>query len=65
MGIFMDALTEKLNTKLLEWQPAVADRVRQAVSEIIEMADYDGLDILPSRTIEQDVLDLLDEPTTW
>jgi hypothetical protein len=61
----MDALTEKLNTKLLEWQPAVADRVRQTVSEIIEMADYDGLDILPSRTIEQDVLDLLDEPTTW
>jgi hypothetical protein len=61
----MDALTEKLNTKLLEWQPAVADQVRQTVSEIIEMADYDGLDILPSRTIEQDVLDLLDEPTTW
>jgi hypothetical protein len=65
MGIFMDALTEKLNTKLLKSQPAVADRVRQTVSEIIEMADYDGLDILASRTIKQDVLDLLDEPTTW
>jgi hypothetical protein len=40
------------------------ERVRQTISEVIEMADSDGLDILPSRTVEQDVLDLLDEPTT-
>jgi hypothetical protein len=63
-GVIMDALAEDLNTKLLQWKPEMADRVRQTVSEIIEMADSDVLDILPSRTVEQDVLDLLDEPTT-
>jgi hypothetical protein len=63
-GVIMDALAEDLNTKLLQWKPEMADRVRQTVSEIIEMADSDVLDILSSRTVEQDVLDLLDEPTT-
>jgi hypothetical protein len=60
----MDAVVEDLNAKLLQWKPEMAERVRQTVAEIIEMADSDGLDILPSRTVEQDVLDLLDEPTT-
>jgi hypothetical protein len=32
------------------------------VAEIIEMADLDMLDILRSRAVEQEVLDLLDEP---
>lgn len=62
--VIMDALAEDLNAKLIQWKPETADRVRQTISEIIEMADSDGLDILPSRTVEQDVLDLLDEPTT-
>jgi hypothetical protein len=61
----MDVVVEDLNAKLLQWKPEMADRVRQTISEIIEMADSDGLDILLSRTVEQDVLDLLDEPTTW
>lgn len=61
----MDALTEKLDIKLLQWKPEVADRVRQSILEIIEMADRDALDILPSRAVEQDVLDLIDEPKTW
>jgi hypothetical protein len=60
----MDALVEDLNAKFRQWKPELANRVRQTVSEIIEMADSDGLNILPSRTVEQDVLDLLDEPTT-
>jgi hypothetical protein len=68
----MDALAEDLNAKLIQWKPEMADsakrtlreRVRQTIAEVIEMADSDGLDILPSRTVEQDVLDLLDEPTT-
>jgi translation elongation factor EF-4 len=64
MEVIMDALAEDLNAKLIQWKPETADRVRQTISEIIEMADSDGLDILPSRTVEQDVLDLLDEPTT-
>ncbi len=60
----MDVMVENLSIKLLEWKPELADRVRQTVLEIIEMADQDGLDILSSRIVEQDVLDLLDELTT-
>jgi hypothetical protein len=58
----MDTLTERLGVKLQQWDPEVADQVRQRISEIIEMADQDILDILHSRTVEQDVLDLIDEP---
>lgn len=58
----MDALIEELNTKLSYWQPAVAEQVRHCILEIIEMADHDVLDILRTRTVEQEVLDLLDEP---
>ncbi|WP_016949452.1 hypothetical protein [Anabaena sp. PCC 7108] len=58
----MDALIEELNTKLNYWQPAVAEQVRHCILEIIEMADQDVLDILRTRTVEQEVLDLLDEP---
>lgn len=61
----MDALVEQLNAKLLEWQPEVAQQVRQSLAEIIELADQGGLDLLRSRTVEQEVLDLLDEPETW
>jgi hypothetical protein len=46
--------------------------VRQCITEIIELADRDGLDILRyasgtlarSPTVEQEVLDILDEPQT-
>jgi exonuclease V gamma subunit len=58
----MDALADKLSSKLQQWQPEIAEQVRQSVSEIIEMADLDTLDILHSRVVEQEVLDLLDEP---
>ena len=64
----MDALTERLGIKLQEWKPEISDsaqqtlreRVRQHISEIIDLADRDILDLLPSRTVEQDVLDLID-----
>jgi hypothetical protein len=62
MEILMDALTERLGIKLQEWKPEISDRVRQYISEIIDLADRDVLDLLPSRTVEQDVLDLIDEP---
>jgi hypothetical protein len=62
MESLMDALTEKLGLKLQEWKPEISDRVRQYISEIIDLADRDILDLLPSRTVEQDVLDLIDEP---
>jgi hypothetical protein len=66
----MDALTERLGIKLQEWKLEISDsakrtlleRVRQYISEIIDLADRDILDLLPSRTVEQDVLDLIDEP---
>jgi hypothetical protein len=58
----MDALAEKLDTKLREWTPKTAAQVRQYVAEIIALADQDGLDVMRSRTVEQEVLDLLDAP---
>ncbi len=60
----MDALAERLDVKLREWAPDTADQVRQRVAEIIELADQNALDVMRSRIIEQEVLDLLDEPTT-
>jgi hypothetical protein len=60
----MDTLLEKLEARLQEWKPETATQVRQRVTEIIEMADQDVIDLLPSRTVEQDVLDILDEPAT-
>jgi hypothetical protein len=60
----MDALAERLDVKLREWKPDTAAQVRQQVTEIIELADQDVLDVLRSRLVEQEVLDMLDEPTT-
>ena len=65
VNVVMDTLAEKLNTKLQEWQPDTVNQVRQLIAEIIDLADRDALDILRSRTVEQEVLDLLDEPETW
>jgi hypothetical protein len=59
----MDVLAERLDRKLREWSPEIAERVRSQVLEIIELADEGLLDIVRSRTVEQEVLDLLDEPT--
>jgi hypothetical protein len=61
----MDALVQELDTKLRQWQPDIAQQVRQCLTEIIELADQDALDILCSRVIEQEVLDLIDESETW
>jgi hypothetical protein len=59
----MDVLAERLNKKLQEWSPETAEQVRRQIVELIELADRDLLDIGRSRTVEQEVLDLLDEPT--
>ncbi len=59
-----DALVQELYTKLRQWQPDIAEQVRQCLTEIIELADRDALDILRSRVVEQEVLDLIDEPET-
>ena len=60
----MDALAERLDAKLREWRPETAAEARQRITELIEMADSDLLDLSRSRGIEQEVLDLLDEPGT-
>ena len=63
-GSVMDALAEMLDTKLRTWKPETADQVRARVSEVIELADDDVLDVMRARTREQEVLDMLDEPAT-
>jgi hypothetical protein len=60
----MEALAERLDAKLREWKPETAAEVRQRVTEIIDLADQDALDILRSRIIEQEVLDVLDGPVS-
>ena len=58
----MDMLVERLDAKLREWEPNIAATVRERILEIIDLADRDALDIMRSRAVEQEVLDLLDEP---
>lgn len=58
----MDTLAEKLNARLREWDPQTAAEARERISEVIELADQDILDLARSRATEQEVLDLLDEP---
>lgn len=60
----MEALLERLDTRLRQWKPETAEQVRQRVAEIIDLADEDLLDMMRSRTVEQEVLDWLDEPTS-
>jgi hypothetical protein len=51
---------EKLNNKPSEWQPRIAQEVRESIAEMIEWADHDSLDIMRSRAVEQEVMDILD-----
>lgn len=60
----MDALAEKLDAKLREWTPETAAQVRQHVAEVMALADQGVLDIMRSRAVEQEVLDLLDAPVS-
>jgi hypothetical protein len=60
----MDAIVEKLDSKLREWKPETSNEVKALVSEIIELADDDALDVMRSRAVEQEALDLLDEPAS-
>ena len=60
----MDLLAERLDAKLREWKPNIAATVRERILEIIDLADQDALDIMRSRAVEQEVLDILDEPVS-
>lgn len=57
----MTQLAQKLDKKLASWRPEVAAQVEQIVTDVIELADADTLDLQPSRTVVQEVLDALDE----
>lgn len=58
----MPSVAQKLAERFDEWEPELALRVEGLVGEIIELADLDLLDLGRTRRIEQEVLDLLDEP---
>jgi hypothetical protein len=60
----MDALAERLDKKLRLWKPETAAEVRLRIAEVIELADDDVLDLMRSRALEQEVLDILDEPAS-
>jgi len=57
-------LVERLDAKLREWKPETAAQVRERVTEVIDLADQDVLDLMRSRAVEQEVLVILDEPAT-
>ena len=58
----MSPIVQQLADKLDRWEPEVSQKVEALVAEIMELADTGALDLLRSRAVEQEVLDLLDEP---
>jgi hypothetical protein len=40
----------------------MAAQVRERIMEVIELADDDVLDLMRSRVVEQEALDMLDHP---
>ena len=56
----MTAIAKKLDARLNRWAPETAKKVQQLVAEIIELADHDALDLVRSRKVEQEVLDIID-----
>ena len=60
----MSNLAMELDEKLKRWDQSTCQQVESLVSQIIELADHDSLDLLRSRSVEQEVLDLLDDAPT-
>jgi len=58
----MTAIADKLDRKLQMWDPETAAAVERLVNEIISLADQDALSLVRSRQVEQEVLNILDEP---
>jgi len=57
----VDAIVEKLDAKLNIWTPEISQKVRVLVSQVIDAADNDTLDVMRSRAVEQEVLDQIDD----
>jgi hypothetical protein len=49
----VDALAEKLGKRLREWKPDTAAEARERITEVMELADQDLLDVARSRAAEQ------------
>ena len=64
LSIMTTVIAEKLDRKLTTWDAVTVQEVEHLVAEIIELADADGLYLLRSRQIEQEVMDILDEDTS-
>ena len=58
----MTALAQRLDEKLNEWTQNTASNVEMIVNEIIELADVDALELARVRTVEQEVINLIDVP---
>ena len=56
----VDALAEMLDNKLRLWKPETAAQVRERVTEVIELADHDVLDLMRDRAGR--IGDMLDGP---
>jgi hypothetical protein len=56
----MTAIAKKLDARMNRWAPETAKKVERLVTEIIELADHDALDLVRSRQVEQEVLDIID-----
>jgi hypothetical protein len=56
----MKPIAQRLDERLKQWDSQVAKEVELRVAEIIEMADRDALDVMCSRELEQQTLDILD-----
>jgi hypothetical protein len=56
-----DSARREIGSEARHLAAEVAAQVEQIVTDVIELADAQALDILPSRTVVQDVLDTLDE----
>ncbi|MFN0318001.1 MAG: hypothetical protein ACKVQA_23485 [Burkholderiales bacterium] len=59
----MERLLEELNQKLGRWTPEIAREVRACIAQIVELPDSDVLDVVKSRAVEQEVLDMIDDAT--
>lgn len=57
----MIAIAQKLDEKMRQWNTEKATSVEKIINEVIELADENCLDILRSRVVEQEVLDIIDE----
>ena len=54
-------MANELEKKLATWAPETAAEVERPVADIIQWTDAGALDLMRSRCVEQEALNLLDE----